>query len=392
LFGVVVKTVCIIYQSKFGGTNVLLSRLSCWFSTQGYDLIDSADAQINKSVIDYLILPTSEMHRIVFLKLQGVVVHRTIIWAMGHGAFKAAFFNEKIQKYNIKFFAKFLNKLSDRLLSSLIDNNAIVFTDYVGLDCDTKKIGGYQEYINLVIPIAISSPTSAHQHKNFDQDFPNVGWLGRIDVDFKVWSLIKLLLDIDKYNLQGLFRLRKFIIIGSGNADEYIRDLIPKLSFHVEWIKFVDNDKLEGFLFDNVDLMFAMGTSVLESAKIGIPSIIVQPCRDGETPSMDSYRWVYQSIGYSLGEFQVAGVKPEQLNVDFFSIVKALNELGYQYLSEHSFGYARSYYPDVVFPSFEKFMNLNSKPNFFGLTFCYIIIALFHTSKTIVKRIIKAVS
>lgn len=127
-----------------------------------------------------------------------------------------------------------------------------------------------------------------------------------------------------------MFRLRKFIIIGSGNADDYIRDLIPKLSFHVEWIEFVDNDKLEEYLYDNVDLMFAMGTSVLESAKIGIPSIIVQPCHEGETPSTNSYRWAYQSTGYSLGEFQCVGVKPEQLNVDFFLIVKTLNELGYR--------------------------------------------------------------
>lgn len=386
------KTVCIIYQSKFGGTNVLLSRLSSWLSSHGYNVVDSLDVQVNKRVIDYLILPTSEMHRIFFLKLQGVVVRRVVVWAMGHGAFKAAFFNEKIQNFRIRFFAKLLNKLCDFLLGCFIQKNAIVFTDCVGLDSDTKTIGGYQKFTDLVVPIAISSPKSEHQRKDFVPDLPNVGWLGRIDVDFKVWALIKLLLDVDKYNVQGLFSLRKFIIIGSGNADDYIRDLIPKLSFHVEWVKFVDNDKLEQFLFENIDLMFAMGTSVLESAKIGIPSIIVQPCREGDIPSAAAYRWVYQSIGYSLGEFQFADVQPEQLNGDFFSIVEEINELGYQPLSEHSLNYARNYFPDVVFPRFEEFINLNSKTSFFTINFCCTIIALFHVSKLIMKKVIKVAS
>lgn len=79
------------------------------------------------------------------------------------------------------------------MLKCFIDENAIVFTDFVGLDCDAQIIGGYQKYTNLVIPIAISSPTITHQHKMYDLDLPRVGWLGRIDVDFKVWSLIKLL-------------------------------------------------------------------------------------------------------------------------------------------------------------------------------------------------------
>lgn len=63
-----------------------------------------------------------------------------------------------------------------------------------------------------------------------------------------------------------------------------------------------------------------------------------------------------------------------------------------EYLSERSLEYARSYYPDIVFPRFEQFMNLGPQPKSFSLYFCYLIIALFHKSKLIMKKIVKVVS
>lgn len=53
-------------------------------------------------------------------------------------------------------------------------------------------------------------------------------------------------------------------------------------------------------------MLMAMGTSALEGAKLGIPTILLDACY-GEVPNGYMFQWLHERSGYTLGEVMNAG-------------------------------------------------------------------------------------
>jgi hypothetical protein len=71
-----------------------------------------------------------------------------------------------------------------------------------------------------------------------------------------------------------------------------------KLVFHEN----VYEEELKAKLVELADLHFAMGTSALDGAGLGLPTVLIDPFTDPALAHLARYRWMYETRCYSLGE------------------------------------------------------------------------------------------
>jgi hypothetical protein len=103
-------------------------------------------------------------------------------------------------------------------------------------------------------------------------------YIGRV-VDFKYYPLKKVIASLnDLVANKTIAQKVIFFVIGDGEMiielKKFVSDSISKIE--VQFIGEVDNSIIPNFLIDNkIDINFAMGTSILDSMQIGVPSILL---------------------------------------------------------------------------------------------------------------------
>ena len=167
-----------------------------------------------------------------------------------------------------------------------------------------------------------------------------VTWLGRLDED-KYYAISSLIKNLSKISNIAEIELN---IIGTGNfQDKVNQDCIfykIKTIFH----GLIHQENLDKFLIENSDLVFAMGKSVIEAAKLGIPSVITPVYPENDFGDND-YVWSFNAKGYelSLKESHRLKLKGKVITLEkiFDEFLKTdMNSLGKKclnhYLSYHS--------------------------------------------------------
>ncbi|ELV8697383.1 glycosyltransferase [Vibrio fluvialis] len=327
------KKILIVKQGRFGGTDRILDDFHNWCAErkdilseiiQG-EKINTIDTSIK---IDYLVLPTSEIGYLWRLKNNGNT--KVLIWSMGHDAVEASFFNRNITNLAYKYLFGFLYYCFKRS-NKIIDN--IVFTDQVAFYHEFRDKKIKREYV-LPIPIKLPKSTVSEEKKRH-----TFFWLGRVDKDFKVWALIELLKKLNNIKLDF-----EFNIIGDGDG----LDLIVEGDYKFKIIKHghLSYENMEAFLKKDISLMFAMGTSALEGAKNGIPTIIVNPLFEFQTKL--ETRWIYNSAGYSLGEFKLDEIFPEQTHQELSILINEYLDFSKQH-AKLSHEYAKQFDREKIY-------------------------------------------
>ncbi|EGD7496634.1 hypothetical protein DP320_25900, partial [Shigella dysenteriae] len=151
----------------------------------------------------------------------------------------------------------------------------------------------------------------------------NVAVLGRLCTD-KIYSIINLLDNIEKLAFEGKVNVH---IIGDGPDKSIINQNEYKKS-NIIFVGTLSSDELEIYLAKYVDILFAMGTSVLEGASISLPSVIIP--HNMHPISCDSYVYLQDSKGYCLGwyddQFDELNLKPVSLQSIFDDVYKNRNK------------------------------------------------------------------
>jgi hypothetical protein len=121
-------------------------------------------------------------------------------------------------------------------------------------------------------------------------------YLGRVE-DFKTTSILHL---VDRLNKVTKYKL-EFTILGEGNDLSVVKEYIKKINFRhkVIYMKSV-NFKLVDKHLKNFDICFAMGTSVLEAMKLGIPTLLMHYSFQ-KFKLLQKYEYLYELEGNSLG-------------------------------------------------------------------------------------------
>lgn len=136
----------------------------------------------------------------------------------------------------------------------------------------------YQETVEKIniklneyyVPIFLPQKENINYNPIINNKELNLGWLGRLDYD-KIYSLINVLDNVYKYQTSNKIN---FHIIGEGTAKELINVDKYKDKINLIFTSTLINNKLNDYIIQNIDILFAMGTSLLEGAALKIPAVL----------------------------------------------------------------------------------------------------------------------
>ena len=202
-----------------------------------------------------------------------------------------------------KQLAKFLNpgykKRMDKFFQEGMNKGGIVW-----MNNHHYKIN--QFFFNLsgepiIWPLITTSPKT-HKSLNYDSNtILNVCVLGRL-CDFKIIPMFALLGQIeDKKNI-------KLNFIGDGPYKEKLENELLRLGFDYTLLGNISKKNLDEALID-YDIVIGMGTSVLESAKLKIPTIVLNGSYHEINPRDLKLRWLYSCEKYEIGGILQANEK-----------------------------------------------------------------------------------
>ena len=214
-----------------------------------------------------------------------------------------------------------------RMVRLMLARRALVFMD-------RGNVTTTERYLGLVIPDPVYLPIPALTParfktapvRNFQVLGLRVAWIGRV-VDFKYHILRKALAELNL--LQPELDLRIDVtIVGSGDYAKKLRNATLAMNcIRVHFIDHLAPHLLDNFLLDETDILMAMGTSALEGAKLGTPTLLLDVAY-GEVPSGYLFQWLHERKGFSLGD--VLG--PEHIAPGNHSLADRLGEASADYM------------------------------------------------------------
>jgi hypothetical protein len=183
----------------------------------------------------------------------------------------------------------------------IFERDAVVFMDVVNVRT-IRKFLDIELIDPLYVPVSIAGAlnmVALREPKNDLRKIIRIAWVGRI-VDFKYYPLLHALEALNELvdKLELSFQIT---IVGSGDYFSRLNKEVLNLSkLELIFIENIEPSKLDEFLVGEVDLLLAMGTSALEGAKLGVPTILLDVAY---SPISKDYcfKWLYQQYGYSLG-------------------------------------------------------------------------------------------
>lgn len=346
--------ILICKQGLFGGTDKLLGRLYDWLWRNKFsvDLFCMAEDEVKKlkERYDVVILPSSQIGDISILGENGISIKRMLVWIMGMGAFSDSYYTYPPNGTIDKLLCRMYQKEAVDTLGWLINNDAIIFTDSVGIynTIKTSGVSSIEVLKENIVPIAIECPDDNQwklRHHNKGDHRIRISWVGRVAKDFKEIPILHLLDDVEEY-LRHKNANIELIIVGDGDAIHRVKEKASGVSYPISFIDNIPYDELNEYIAENVDLLVAMGTSALDGAKNGCPTVVITPVRPNDPERVD-YRWIYDSVGYSLGEFPNIDIETGQPR---FSFEKIMDDFDTETdISEKCLNYAHEFDMNVVF-------------------------------------------
>lgn len=211
--------------------------------------------------------------------------------------------NASIGRFIINTILRSFTLRTRRFLSYLIKSNAIVFMDGANLKA-TRDLLGVKVNKPKFLPIPSESSISDMEKpitlRVANEAVINFLWVGRL-VDFKYYPLKRFLIDLSDVITECNYKVT-LSVVGAGEYCERIKsDALLQGNVAVKFVNYIDKKSLDRYILENASVMVAMGTSALEGAKLGIPTLVLD-FSYSEITNKYSYRWVHESIDYNLGE------------------------------------------------------------------------------------------
>lgn len=189
-----------------------------------------------------------------------------------------------------------------RLVNLMLDKNALVFMDNTNLKTTSKFLRvSIPRPCYLPIPVHASGDKRAmHMERDLKANGLKVVWVGRV-VDFKFFVLKRSLIELN--HLAPRLKMKITIsLVGTGDYRQALEQTTSNLPhLNCEFVDYVAPADLDEFLISRADLLFAMGTSALEGARLGIPTLLLDVAH-GPVSADYVFRWIYEREGFTLGD------------------------------------------------------------------------------------------
>jgi hypothetical protein len=246
--------------------------------------------------------------------------------------------NINLYKLLLKYFYQNTLNKTKRFVTEMDDYKALIFMDSSNLN-RTNEILDLKLNPEIYLPILCKSTSSVVNKSVVNKKGLNVSWVGRIS-DFKVYIL--------KYTIEKLAEIAKkqkkniiFHVIGNGNKLSLIENISVKNKyFTLKIVGVIPKNQLDQYLIDNIDINAAMGTSALESAKLSIPTIVLDISHQ-EIVGDYIFRWLHNTTNFDLAhnistlDFEHNNKSLEKMLKHFEQEKKILKEKSYKYFQHN---------------------------------------------------------
>lgn len=171
------------------------------------------------------------------------------------------------------------------------ERGGVVFMDVHCHEANEKLFG--PGISPTIVPICTGSPN--HGPRVWSTKSGKAYWVGRI-TDFKTEPFIAMTREF----LRNGSHIKEVVVIGDG-AD--LRAASKRLSgMNITWLGYVEPKKLDAELRDNADLVFGHATALLEAAKLGIPSLLVDGTYDRIEEDQLRAEWLHRCAPGYVGK------------------------------------------------------------------------------------------
>jgi len=218
---------------------------------------------------------------------------------------------------NLKSIRKYYSGFSN--YQKGLEKKSVYFMDSFCFNVNGAPTTNYEPYLPLYIDIAKSK-----YFYDVSKGSCNIAWVGRIDLSTKYHCIVFLIEKFETLKKDDLYKDVTLSIIGDGSGSEKIKKLcqLSRYSKSIKISKSIEYNRLHTYLLDNFDLIFAHGTTCLESALLGIPTI----CLDSSLSKFrDDYKfkWLFQRDIYDIGRTEYDSV----FSQTGFSLPEVMDEL-----------------------------------------------------------------
>ncbi len=202
---------------------------------------------------------------------------KLLYWNLHPENFDPRIFNYHHQSLLISRISKLANVVGlsrrhklQKILNYLQNRKAIVYMDKENVS-STERFLKIKINSPQFIPVPVPPPSECKNPPQRLYTPINFAWIGRI-CDFKYRILEHTIVRLS--NATEKIGPSRLIIIGEGEFRKYIEQVAAthrKINFDINFTGEIAVNKLPKYLIENVDILFSMGTSALEAARVGIP-------------------------------------------------------------------------------------------------------------------------
>ncbi len=316
---------CFPYRGA-GGVPLLFLRLGSYIKKLGYDvsILDYSDGFMSLNNKDNLELIEYKDDKIIELAENSILILQSMTpWSI-YSSLKingntSLFFITTIPTNFYPALPIFRDKiLNGGILSKIVWNTVLIdeynkIKKFIKLGLEKKSIVFLDDDIvcnlkhNLkvnienpkILPLFSDNIDENLYLKKRRDNFSEltVGWVGRI-ADFKVYILNRVIEDLKNYSDEQKLKI-KFIIVGEGDRESSLLYYHTD-NFIIERIQHIEPSMLEEQLL-KFELYFAMGTSALDGARLGVPTVRLDYSFNKINKDY-RYKFLFDTLGYSLGE------------------------------------------------------------------------------------------
>lgn len=237
---------------------------------------------------------------------------------------------------------KINDKDLQKFLKMVHDTHSVFFLDEAHREAQNEWVspkGAYQ-FAKQYIPITIQSQTVFAKSKLIKTDEINIAILGRLCND-KVWSVLNLLDQLEAYKCK---KRKNVYIIGDGENTDLVANRQVGNNINLIMTGTVVGNNLKKMLANKVDILFAMGRSVLESSAMKMPSVIIP--HNIHAFTKDAYVYLQDTKGYALGWYDT---QIDDLDIPHKTLAHILDDIyirgekqqqgekAFQYVKKHHF-------------------------------------------------------
>lgn len=347
------KLITFFFPSRvIGGAEFLFFRLAKSLSyEENYEIayIDFSDGVVTnwcmEEKLNIKLIQYSGYRRICIDDEQIVVTPLSSIFELGDvlvGNFRVFFWSihpkgleQTISNKNrFKFFKNPFSKYGCDI-EFLMSKNGVAFMDGPNLYIQAKTFNF--NFIDLeFLPIFCLERTGSA--REVDDSRVNIAWIGRLSRD-KISSLQNIIDHAIQFCAKNLDLYIDLHIIGEGEDRDKLVNSEGLRNFRIIFLGTIVGDELTTYIGNNVDVVFAMGTSSLETASMKKPTVLVD-FSYAKIPDTNKFQWLFQSNDFSVGDyFCESNTRPLHFNDIMWCVHKKqhleIGELCYQYFKEN---------------------------------------------------------